>query len=339
MDYGDLLKRGWNITWNHKYLWWLGFLAALGGSGGSGGGGGSNFNIPSGGGSGSGSSGSGDLPFSEAELERFFTDSSMWAGIGTAVFVLLACLILFFIVMWFIRLAAEAGLIHAAFEINAGNKMSFGEAFSHGRSHIGSFFVVNLILKSPPFLIGLAFACAIFLMIGGAAAAGDIEAIGAQMAAAAGTLIFLGLCAACLLIPYNFIVLLLYPIAQRGVVLGNLGAMDSIRHGWNMLKTYVGEMLLLGVIFWFMMLVVGIASLIVVLPILAATALPFAISMISNGTVSTPLAALAGLGVILMILASSFISSVVVVMRSSTFTLAYLEMLNRLKLGRTLAAE
>src|SRR5450631_3721348 len=33
MDYGELLKTAWGITWRHKYLWVLG-LFALGGGGG-----------------------------------------------------------------------------------------------------------------------------------------------------------------------------------------------------------------------------------------------------------------------------------------------------------------
>jgi len=36
MNYGDTLKRGWQLTWNNKWLWLLGFLAALGGGGGFG---------------------------------------------------------------------------------------------------------------------------------------------------------------------------------------------------------------------------------------------------------------------------------------------------------------
>ena len=34
MDYGNLLKRSWDIVWHNKFLFILGFLAALG-SGGS----------------------------------------------------------------------------------------------------------------------------------------------------------------------------------------------------------------------------------------------------------------------------------------------------------------
>ena len=45
MDYGNLLKRSWDIVWHNKFLFILGFLAALG-SGGTNGnrGGQGNFN-------------------------------------------------------------------------------------------------------------------------------------------------------------------------------------------------------------------------------------------------------------------------------------------------------
>jgi hypothetical protein len=337
MDYGDLLKRGWNITWNHKYLWWLGFLAALGGSAGGGGGGGSNFNFPSGSG-GSSSTGSGELPFDEAGLEQFLentlAEGSFWAGIGIVVAGLVACLLLFSLVMWFVRLAAEAGLIHAAFDIDAGQKTSFGDAFAHGREHMGTLFVVNLILKAPIILFVLLFACAGFLMVGGMAGMGNLQAMESQLASVAGILIILPLCVFCLLVPYTFVVQLMYPIAQRGVVLGNLGAMDSVRHSWTVLKANVGEMLLLGIIFWFMMLIFGIASAIVVVPILVATLLPVGLAFYNTNEISTGLAILGGIGVVLSMIAGAFVSSVMVVMRSSTFTLAYLELLNRMKLGK-----
>ncbi|MDA0245921.1 MAG: hypothetical protein OT477_21115 [Chloroflexi bacterium] len=337
MDYGDLLKRGWNITWNHKYLWWLGFLAALGGSAGSGGGsgGGSNFSFPSGSGSSSPTTGtgSGDLPFDEAQIEQFFegfsNNGDVLAGVGIAFVALFACLFLFFIVMWFVRLAAEAGLIHAASEINDGQKTSFGSAFGHGRGHMGTLFVVNLILQGPIILIGLLFACAAVMLIGGSTGAGSADA----MAAAGGTVAFVAICFACLLIPYGLIVQLMYPIAQRGVVLKNMGAMESVRHAWAVLKANVGEMLLLGIISWFMMLVFGIASALVALPILFATFAPVIISFINSETLSVGLSILAGGGVLLAMIVGSFVSAIMVVMRSSTFTLAYLEMMGRMKLA------
>jgi len=31
IDIMDTLQRGWRLTWNNKWLWLLGFLAALGG--------------------------------------------------------------------------------------------------------------------------------------------------------------------------------------------------------------------------------------------------------------------------------------------------------------------
>ena len=45
MDYGQLFRRGWEIVWQNKYLFVLGFLAALGAGGN--GGSGINYDIPS----------------------------------------------------------------------------------------------------------------------------------------------------------------------------------------------------------------------------------------------------------------------------------------------------
>ena len=48
MDYGKLFRRGWEIVWQNKYLFILGFLAALGGGGGGNSGSNFNYNVPGG---------------------------------------------------------------------------------------------------------------------------------------------------------------------------------------------------------------------------------------------------------------------------------------------------
>lgn len=320
MDYGDLLKRGWRITWNNKWLWILGFLAALGGNSSSGGGGNSNFGV------------SGDNSFfnegnmSPEAMEgfenfgRMIESGEFMASLGAIFFVAICCLFLFFFIMWFVRLVAEAGLIQAAVDIEYGEKTTFQKAFSDGSQYMGKFFGLNVILWIVPIVI--------FLIIGGIAAAA-VASGGEDMA-------FLFICLVpliCLFIPYSIIVSLLYPIAQRGVVLQKLGVMDSLRHGWEILKANVGEVLLIALIFFAVSIGFGIVAAVVVVPVLLATVFPAGYNFFTSGpqAVSSALIALAVGGVILSIILGSIVNAVMITFRSSTFTLAYLQFTGKAK--------
>ncbi|MCB0035568.1 MAG: hypothetical protein KDE51_16160 [Anaerolineales bacterium] len=311
MDYGDLLKRGWRITWNNKWLWILGFLAALGGNGGNGGGGNANF-------SGSGNDfGNMDPETMDqfGEFGRMLESGELWAQIGAIIFVAICCLAIFFIIMWFVRLVAEAGLIQAAVDIEYGEKTSFQKAFSDGSQYIGKLFGVNVVLWLIP--------AAIAMIIGIIAAA--VAVSGGEESAAMILICFVPL--ACLLIPYAIIVSIIYPIAQRGVVLQKLGVMDSIKHGWQILKAHVGEILLIGLIFIAVGIGFGLVTAAVVLPVALATMGPAGYALFANGfeAVSGSLISLAVFGVFLVMVLGSIINAVMIVFRSSTFTLAYLE--------------
>jgi hypothetical protein len=116
-------------------------------------------------------------------------------------------------------------------------------------------------------------------------------------------------------------------VAQRGVVLQKMGVMDSIKHGWAILKAHVGEMLLLGLIFMAVGIGFGIVTAIVVVPAALATMGPAGYAFFANGAeaLSASLITLAVFGVFLIMILGSLVNAVMIVFRSSTFTLAYLE--------------
>lgn len=119
MDYGKLFRRGWEIVWQNKYLFILGFLAALGGGSGGNSGGNFNYSVPGPGGS--------DVP-----AETFAEITQFWTQYGGLILGLVCFFFILGIVFWLIRLAAVGGLIESVDRIEAGEKMSFGKAFSAG---------------------------------------------------------------------------------------------------------------------------------------------------------------------------------------------------------------
>lgn len=333
MDYGEIIKRGWRVTWENKFLWLLGFIAALGGSGGSGGNVNFNGNFPVSGSGGSGSSSSSASPLdpeTTAQVERWLSDETLWAQIGTIVFVFVCCFTLFFVVLWFLRLAAEAGMIRAVVEIEQGQKMSFGQAFSAGSQYLGKLFGVNMVLKFLPWLafMGL-FVCG-FFAVGGSAifsAIGSNEPnlVAEELITALGALTFVLFCVGCFYAIFLLVVRFVYPFAQRGVVLKGLGVMDSIRHGWRVLKKNFAEIFLLGLLFVAIGIAVSMVVAMFVLPIVFISFMPLGMALFESGTASPALFVMGGLGIVAAMVLGSLINSVMIAFRSSTFTLAYLE--------------
>ncbi|UCC54472.1 MAG: hypothetical protein JSV68_10990, partial [Anaerolineaceae bacterium] len=104
MDYGNILRRSWDVIWNHKFMLVLGFLAALG-SGASGGGGG-------------GGGGDTGYTFDGSEFEAMPEIAENLGAIIAAASAIILGLVCFFfilaIVLWLVRLTAQAGMIDAA---------------------------------------------------------------------------------------------------------------------------------------------------------------------------------------------------------------------------------
>ena len=306
MDYGDILTRGWRITWNNKFLWVLGFLAALGSAGG---------------GSNSGSSVSQSIGSGEVTPEELLA----LGGIAAAV----TCLALIIgIVLWLLSLVGKGGLISAVDRLDDGDILTFSEAFAAGTSRLGRLVGMTLLLWLPFILIAL--------IVGVIAVAGAIAAIGGTVAlseagefisnpevafAALGTF---GLCIAiliCILVP--LVIQFIYAFALRGLVLQELGAMDSIRHGWRVLRDNTGEIVLLALLFF----VIGLVYSAVVFAIIFPASLLLVIPTISIATQGGApgvgeIVLLAG-GAICLGLLGAVLNSIITAWRSASFTLAY----------------
>jgi hypothetical protein len=299
MDYMDMLKRGWAVAWDNKYLWILGFLGALGG-------GNSLFSY-------SANSGAVD-PLDPAAV------GTMAAGIAAA-----SCVgIILGIGLWLVSLAARGGLIDSVARIELHKPADgFVPAFRHGWSKVWSLAGLTIILFGAVFLAGLVILL-VFGLSGGALAAlfGGNE--GAQGSLFAG-LGILGLCLfglLCLLIPVFIVLNFVYGYAMRGVVLRDMGAMDAIRHGWQVLRDHLGVTIMLTLAFLIFNLIAWMIGAAILFAFGLGMAIP--INLLSN-TNATFLQGLLGvLGVLGAAIITAVVSAVIVTWQSSTFTIAYL---------------
>jgi hypothetical protein len=303
MDYGRLFSRAWEITWENKYLWVLGFLVALGtGGGGSGG----RANFSTGGGPGPG-------PQIENFLEQY---GVLLAGVG-------CLLVIIGIILWLVRMVAEAGLISSVERIEGGSKLTLGEAFSSGTPFLGRMVGLNLLIYLPALVLAV-LGLGSFLAFGGLALFGAAAAESPEAMFGSLGILFPCLCLLiCVLALFSLVVSVIYPFAARSAVLGNMGAIDSIRNGWNVVRSHLGEVIVIWIIMIVIGLVFGFVAAAVLLPLGFLAAGPAFFRMMSGGSVGfTEIAPIVVGGLCIGVLAA-LINSVMTTYQSAVFTLAY----------------
>ena len=299
MNYGDTLKRGWQLAWNNKWLWLLGFLAALGG--GSGAASNSNYRMDP-----------GTTPGT--------ISPELAAGL-TGVALLLCCVgIIVGILLWLVSLASKGGLITGVAELDRGQPSSFGRAFRQGWKKLLPLVGMTLLVFAVVIVLG------IILAIGFAGTLAAALGAGASMdsnalAGLLGTAGFVFLCLLCLLIPLSLVLNLIYAFAYRGIMLRDMPVMDSIRHGWRVVREHVGEILLLGLIFFVVNLIIGAVAT-GIIGLLGISSGLFGL-MMSGGEPTTTQIVAGIVGVLATFIIFAIISAIFTTWRSATFTLAY----------------
>ena len=324
MEYGKIFSRAWNICWNHKFLFLLGFLAILG-TGGSGSGGNANYSFDQ-----------QDLPFAPngTVSPEFAQNIEQLLTAAIPIFIGLACAGVFIgIALWLIRLAAQAGMIKAAAEIDEGHKMSLGQAFSAGLKYLPRFMGLNLVLYLPLILLVIVAMIGVFMSFGAAIAAAvtgsSPDSVNTGLGAGFGIVALCMAALACLAIPLGLLVTLLYPFAMRSAVLEEQGVIDSVRRGWKILSQNIGETLVLVLLYFGIGLAVGFVTTLVMLPFLAIFALPTVFDLLSEQTLDAGNLIVFIVGGAIMAIIGTVVQSIWTTFRSVSFTLAYKEFMLR----------
>ncbi len=302
MDYSGTIKRGWQHVWNNRFLWALGFLAALG-SGASF----SNSNY---------SANSGDF----TAFQNWLTPERTAAlAAGATAFICIAFIV--GIILWLVSLSAYGGLIGGVAQLELGlAKPTFGSTFRLGRRRLGRLVGLNLVLFLVPIVLLIALALSFLVPAGVAVSAtqGDGSSLGGLFGGL--TLVFF--CLLCVIMLLMLILSFVYPFAFRGIILRDLGVMDSIRHGWRVLRDNLGEMIVLGLAFILITIVIFIIAAAILAPVAVVVGVPFVALMNANATFLQGL--LAVLGILIGLILFGLISAIATAWQSATFTLAYL---------------
>ena len=300
MNYGDTLRRSWQLTWNNKWLWLLGFLAALGG--------------------GSGVSSNSNYQMDPGTTTPGGISPELAAGLTGAVLLLCCIGVIIGILLWLVSLASKGGLITSVVELDRGQPSSFGRAFRQGWRKLLPLVGMTVLLFLIPvilFIILIAGFAGTAVAALAAGASADSNALGGIL----GTAGIIFVCLSCFLALLTLVLNLIYPFAYRGIMLRDLPVVDSIRHGWRVLRDHLGEILILGLIFFVINLIIGAISL-GIIGLLGVSSGLFS-SLMAGGEWTTAQVVGGIVGVLAAGLIFAIISAIFTAWRSATFTLAY----------------
>ncbi len=296
-NFGEVLTRAWQITWKYKVLWIFGILAGCTNGGGGGGGGGGNSGYSTG-------PYDQDLP---PELKRFIhqmENFANWVEDNLWIFIVIGLVILLLVVISiFLGTIGRIGLIKGSYEAEMGaEKLALGELFSTSMPYFWRVFGLS-------FLIGLAFFVLIIPLV----------LIGV-LSAGVGFLCLLPLI--CILIPVSWAVGVIVEQSNRAIVLEDLSLVDGVKRGWEISKSNIGPLIVMGLILFGITFVLGI---IIALPIFIVVFPTIFTFVMGEGQSFTPLY-LAVACICLYAPISWVLNGILTTFTQSAWTLTYLRL-------------
>ena len=316
MDHFKILKRSFTITWNYRALWVFGILLALTSARSGGSNGGTRSGI------GPGESGP-NIPVE-------WINGLIIAGIA------LACIVLLLIVVGaVVRYISETALIRMVDQHEGtGEKIGVRQGFRLGWSRLAlRLFLMDL-------LIGVSTTVVFLLALLVAAAPLLVWLTDSEPARILGTVLAIGLAVLIIFagIVVAIVLSLLLQFFRRAVVLENLGVLEGMRRGWQLVRQRLGDVVVMGVILFAMGLVWAIVMIPVIILLLLVAVVVGGLPALLVGTIvslftegATPwiVAAIVGFPIFLLVIGapSLFLNGLVETYRSSTWTLTYRELL------------
>jgi hypothetical protein len=293
MDYLEVLHRSWNIIWKHKVLWIFGIMAGCARGGGGGGGSGWSESRPY---TGPGAPG----------FDQFANGAGEWIGTHLWIILVVGLAVLLMIALSiFLGTVGRIGVIRGTFVVDGGAEgLGFGKLWGESLRYFWRALGLALILGLPFIII------IVPLVVLGILTAG------------VGFLCILPLI--CLLVPLAWLAGIIMQQGSAAIVVDDLGLMDGLRRGWEMLKGHLGPLLIV----WLITAVIGfVIGILIALPILVV-AIPAAIALATSGGQSLPSAVLLVGGACLLIYLPVLIvaNGILTAYIESVWTLTYLRL-------------
>lgn len=300
MDYGKIIKRAFEITRKHPFLWVFGFIIALVS-------GGSNFNFN----------------YQTGGEDQAFTKLGGFASTYlVAIIVVVLLLILIGFILWIVSIMAQSGLVSCVKKIEKGEETSLGDGFSVGAHYFWRILALSVVLGLAIFIL--------FLLLLAPLVAGILIFVSQSKSAGAETAVP-AIC--CLVAGIIFMVFLLIIIgvflgvlsvyAMRQIVLKDERVFASIRAAWHLIRAKFKETALM----FLLLLVIGaVVSAVLAIPGLLI-GLPAVLAIISGVSLKNFFLIAGGvLGLLVLVLVMSFFRGVYTTFHSAAWTLTFMEL-------------
>lgn len=214
INYLELIKKAWNITWRNKFLWWFGLFLALGG------GINFNFNIPG---------RNNWIENQESAINNFLEAHWILVLIGILILVIIA------LFLFVLKTLSYAGLLKALIKLEKKESTSFGQEFKNGKKYFWKIIAAEI-------LVGLfTFGIILVLVVPVLFSFFYIESMTLGL-----ILSFLG---AIIMVPLIVLAVYLCRYARFYIVLSDLGVRESLENGYKIFKKNMLPSILLSLLF------------------------------------------------------------------------------------------
>jgi hypothetical protein len=257
VDYANVIRDAWALTWRYRFLWVLGLFAGT--TVGTCGGGGNPVQYRV---------GSEDLGFVAPAIGAGQLDPLAWLGANLGIILLIVVLgVLVILALIVVSLIAQGGMAQATADLARGQSTSLGQAWQAGRRLFWRYLGLWLILIA----IAIGVAAIVGAVIAFAFAMGMIGAVdGPGIPVWVPIAALVGLLVALASIAVGILASILVAYAQRAIAVEDVDALAAIRSGWRLLRAHLGTSLLAWLLNVVLGIVVGIAIAFVVGAFVAA---------------------------------------------------------------------
>lgn len=235
---GDMVSQAWRLTLDHRRLWVLGFFAtiSIGGAG----------------------------------LASLLLQPLGWAFYGNFNLTVsqIAVTILYFVgslVFWIIGMGAAIGIVYeiaTAIRQPAEPPLSVSELFQKVRTYFLKVVLMIVLVWSPNIvLMGISYTLMIPMLTLWTA---DVQAGVVPNFGAFGAIWLLTCCTGLL----SILLAALDAVAQRGLVMENLGVVSSLQRAWRLIRQNLGTLITIGIVIVVVGFVAGLVAQLITLPIL-----------------------------------------------------------------------
>lgn len=292
IDYLNILKQSWHITWHNKYLWWFGFFLALGSGGGN-----FNFGWPS-----------GQQTKNQSEQQMLESFNAFLDKYWEYILIGIVAISVIIFILIILKIICRAGLIKSVQKIATGEETSFKKGFLEGKKYFWKLLFLGLIIGF--FMLGAILVLAtpvVFLIF----LKSYIWAI------------LLGILAVLIIITLVILAAFLKEYANLYLVLSGIGIRSSLESAFKLFKKNLGPSIIFSLILIATGIIFGIAVLfsifVMALIFLAVGFLTYAVFAKMGAIV---VAAFGGLTLLLIIL---FLQSVFETFRQTSWVLFFRE--------------